>query len=191
MSPQSSPHPSRRSHPKPCRLLLLALCFVASASMLAPRSFAASDAAPCTADPQHRALDFWLGAWNINVPNESTTATSHVTLELDRCLIVERWDGGDGHSGENLFGYSADDQSWHGFFADNHGRVHLFLDGRATPGSATFTGPSRDSDGKTELNRISIRRVSATQVEQLWQKSSDGGKSWNTVFKGEYTRKRS
>lgn len=189
MHPQPNPQP-RCFHSKGGRVLFLALFLITTSSILAPRSFAA-DAAACASNPEHRALDFWLGAWSINVPNESTTATSSVTLELDRCLVVERWNGGDGHSGENLFGYSADDQSWHGFFADNHGRIHLFLDGKTTPGSAIFTGPSRDADGKTELNRITIRRVSATQVEQVWQKSSDGGKSWNTVFQGEYTRQHS
>jgi hypothetical protein len=191
MCPQTNSHPGHRFHLNLFRILLVALCLIAFSTILAPRSFGAAGMTACTGDTERQALDFWLGAWNISVSNESTTATSSVTLELDHCLVIERWNGGDGHRGENLFGYSADDQSWHGFFADNQGRVHLFLNGKASPGSATFTGPSRDSDGKTELNRITIRRVSATQVEQLWQKSSDGGKSWNTVFQGEYTRKRS
>lgn len=189
MHPQSNSHPTHRFHSNPGRMFFLAICLLAAASILAPRSFAAADTSSCAANPQHRALDFWLGDWSINVPNESTTATSKVTLELDRCVVVERWDGGDGHNGENLFGYSADDASWHGFFADSQGRVHVFLHGEATPGSAIFTGPSRNADGKTELNRITIRRVSENQVEQLWQKSADGGKSWHTVFQGEYTRK--
>jgi hypothetical protein len=191
MHPQSSPHSTLPSHPNRSRILLFAVFLAASASLPAPRCFAAADPPACASNPDRRALDFWLGSWNINVANESTNATSSVTLDLDQCLVVERWDGGDGHTGENVFGYSADDQSWHGLFADSQGRIHLFPTGRVAAGSATFTGPSRDSDGKTELNRITIRRVSATQVEQVWQKSADGGKSWNTVFHGEYTRKRS
>jgi hypothetical protein len=97
-------------------------------------------------------------------------------------------DGGRGHTGENFFAYSADDRSWHGLFADNEGRVHVFLEGTAEPGSARFSGPSRGPQGETVLNQVILHRVSETQVEQVWQKSSDEGKTWTTAFRGEYTR---
>ena len=41
-----------------------------------------------------------------------------------------------------------------------------------------------------ELNRITISRNGPDRVQQLWAKSSDGGKTWATVFQGEYTRKK-
>ena len=153
-----------------------------------PRAVASADANPCASNPANRTLDFWLGDWTIAAPGGSQNSTSRVTLELDKCLVIERWDGGRGHSGENLFAYSADDKSWHGLFADNEGRVHVFLNGKAAPGSAEFTGPNRAPDGETVLNRVTISRTDANHVEQLWQKSSDRGKTWTTVFRGEYTR---
>ena len=79
-------------------------------------------------------MDFWLGAWTVSYPGMSGNAGSKVYLELDKCMIVESWDGGKGHSGENIFAYSSDDKSWHGMFADNQGRVHVF-EGKASPGS--------------------------------------------------------
>ncbi|HWO28104.1 MAG TPA: hypothetical protein VNO32_04830, partial [Candidatus Acidoferrum sp.] len=111
-------------------------------------------------------------------------------LELDKCVIVESWDGGKGHSGENMFAYSSDDKSWHGMFADNQGRVHVF-EGKVSPGSAEFFGPSRGPGGKAVLNRIKIVRASADKVEQSWEKSTDNGSTWKTEFRGEYTRKKS
>ena len=96
-----------------------------------PQAFAAANARPCASNPDSRALDFWLGEWTIGAAGGAPTATSTVALELDQCLVVERWDGGRGHTGENLFAYSADDRSWHGLFADNEGRVHVFLEGKA------------------------------------------------------------
>jgi hypothetical protein len=154
-----------------------------------PQVFAAASAGPCVFNPGNRALDFWLGQWTIAAPGGSPSATSSVALELDKCLVVERWDGGRGHTGENLFAYSADDNSWHGMFADNEGRVHLFLDSKASPGLAQFTGPSQGPNGESILNRVTIRRIGANNVEQAWEKSSDGGKTWTTAFRGEYTRK--
>ena len=154
-----------------------------------PRAFGAVEPASCAANPANRALDFWLGDWTIAAAGGSPNAASSVTLELDKCLVVERWDGGRGHAGENIFGYSADDRSWHGLFADNEGRVHVLVEGKVAGASAEFTGPSRGAQGDPVLNRVTIRRVSDNQVEQVWQKSTDDGKTWVTAFRGEYTRR--
>lgn len=153
------------------------------------RALGAPSTGPCTKQVQSRALDFWIGEWKIDVPNEKVDATSKVSLELGECVVVERWDGGDGHFGENVFGYSADDKSWHGMFADSVGHVHVFLNGQVHSDSAEFTGPSLGPNGETVLNRITIRRTGPDRVQQMWAKSSDGGKTWSTVFQGEYTRK--
>jgi hypothetical protein len=102
--------------------------------------------------------------------------------------LVESWDDGRGHQGENLFAYSADDKSWHGMFADNQGRVHAFT-GKVRSGLAEFYGPSRGPKGEAVLNRIRVVRVASDKVEQSWEKSEDNGTSWTAVFKGEYSRK--
>lgn len=154
-----------------------------------PVASAAPVVQPCVSSPKNRALNFWIGQWSISAPGGSPSATSTVSLDLDKCLVVERWDGGRGHTGENLFGYSADDESWHGLFADNAGRVHVFVDGKASTGLAQFSGPSRGANGENILNRVTIRRISENNVEQAWEKSSDGGKTWTIAFRGEYTRK--
>jgi hypothetical protein len=146
-------------------------------------------AAGCADDPNSRALDFWVGDWTIAAPGGTASAASRITLELDGCVVVERWDGGRGHRGENLFAYSAEEKGWRGLFADNEGRAHIFPEGQAADGSAQFTGPSHGPQGETVLNRVTIRRLGESQVEQLWEKSTDGGKTWTTAFRGAYTKK--
>jgi hypothetical protein len=155
--------------------------------LLTAASLVAASTAPC-ATPEHKQFDFWLGNWKIGAPGSSATAHSTVTASLDQCLIVENWDGGRGHSGQNLFGYSADDNTWYGMFADNEGRVHVFTSGKVSAGTAEFEGTSRGSNGETVLNRVTILRHNPNRVEQIWQKSTDNGKTWNTVFSGEYSR---
>jgi len=158
------------------------LCLVAGSAV------AAVDPGSCSANSQSRQLDFWLGDWTVTYPGMPGSAASKVDLELDQCLLVERWDGGKGHKGENFFAYSSDDKSWHGMFADNQGRVHIF-EGKVPGGSAEFTGPSRGSSGETVLNRIKVVRVDANRIQQSWEKSTDNGATWTMEFNGGYSRK--
>jgi hypothetical protein len=171
--------------------ILMLVVAVAAWMYMAPRAYGSTAAGPCSTSAESRALDFWLGDWNISGPGSAPNAKSSVTATLDKCIIVETWDGGRGHTGENWFGYSADDKSWHGMFADNEGRVHIFVDGKVEPGSAEFSGPSHGSNGETFLNRVRIVRVNSDKVEQIWEKSTDNGTTWVEAFRGEYLRKKS
>jgi hypothetical protein len=161
---------------------------VSIGAFLATSSFAATDGESCATNPESRQLDYWLGTWTVAAPGSGPHATSRVTLSLDQCLVVENWDGGRGHSGQNTFAYSPDDKNWYGMFADNEGRVHVFTSGKISSGSAEFQGTSRGPKGETVLNRVSIVRRSPNQVEQIWEKSTNNGASWNVAFRGEYSR---
>lgn len=145
----------------------------------------------CAANRDTQQLNYWLGDWSIAAPGAAADASSHVSLSLDKCVVVENWKGENNHFGENVFGYSAGDKSWKGFFADNRGHVHIFVDGRVSTGKAEFEGPSFGDNGEKVLNRIRITRLSADKVEQTWDKSTDNGATWKPQFRLEYTRKKS
>jgi hypothetical protein len=149
---------------------------------------AAADSAACATNSDNRQLDYWVGNWRVGAAGSSGNARSTVSLSLDKCLVVENWDGGRGHHGQNILGYSADDRNWYGMFADNEGRVHVFTGGKVASGSAEFTGTSHGPNGETVLNRVKVLRLSPDKVEQTWEKSSDNGTTWNVVFRGEYLR---
>jgi hypothetical protein len=170
------------------RSILLLVVIGGAFSLATPSARAAVGDESCSANSESRQLDFWLGDWTVTYPGMPGSANSTVSLRLDKCLLTETWDGGKGHSGENLFAYSSDDKRWHGMFADNHGRVHVF-EGEVAQGSAEFTGLSRGPDGKDVLNRIKVVRLAENKVEQSWEKSTDSGATWTTEFKGEYSRK--
>lgn len=157
-------------------------------SLVPGSALAAPDSGACSANPESRQLDFWIGDWTVTYPGMAGSAASKVSLDLNKCLLVESWDGAKAHSGKNMFAYSADDQVWHGMFADNEGRVHIF-EGKVSNGLAEFTGPSRGPDAQKVLNRIKVVRQDANNVEQSWEKSTDNGATWTTVFHGHYSRK--
>jgi hypothetical protein len=156
--------------------------------VFATNDFAATGADSCAANSANRQLDYWLGNWKIGAEGSSGSAHSTVSLSLDKCLVVENWDGGKGHYGQNVLGYSADDKSWYGMFADNEGRVHVFTSGKIASGSAEFEGASLGPNGESILNRVKVIRLNPDKVEQTWEKSNDNGATWNVVFRGEYWR---
>lgn len=172
---------------------LTGMLFLLAAGFLfvtAPSSLAAGGPETCSENAGSRQLDFWVGKWTVTYPGMPGGANSIVRLELDKCMIVESWDSGKGHWGENMLAYSSDDKKWHGMFADNQGRVHVF-EGKAADGSAEFLGPSVGPKEEAELNRIKVVRLTADKVEQSWEKSRDGGATWKLEFRGEYSRKKS
>lgn len=170
------------------RLVTTFLTFAIVGAFLCLAPLASADTASCAANPHSRQLDFWLGDWHVSAPGSAPNAASKVSLALDKCMVVENWDGGRGHIGKNVFAYSPDDNSWHALFADNKGRVHVFLKSQVSPDSAEFSSPSRGPGGQPVLNRVTILRLGPDKVEQLWQKSTNNGATWSTDFRGEYTR---
>jgi hypothetical protein len=167
-----------------CALVLFLAWFCLAQS---PAWAGPDDSNACSTNAASRQLDFWLGQWSVTYPGAPSASSSSVSLQLGKCVIMENWSGKT-HEGMNVFAYSADDKQWHGLFADNEGRVHVF-EGKVADGAAEFVGPSQDANGKTELNRIQVKRLSKDRVEQTWEKSADNGTSWTTVFRGEYSRK--
>lgn len=139
-----------------------------------------SAAPPCATNPAVRGLDYWLGAWEIHASGGS--GTSRVSLSLDRCVFTETWTGAGNHRGENVLAYSVDDQTWRAFFADNHGRAHVFDRGRVAGDTAEFLSGA---------DRVRVIREGPSRVKQIWEKSTDQGATWKTVFEGDYTRRSS
>jgi hypothetical protein len=168
--------------------VLFAAIIVAGLGISAETVLAAPASKACATNAANQQLDYWLGNWTVTYPGASGSGASKVYLALDKCMVVESWDDGQGHTGENMFAYSADDKTWRGMFADNDGRVHIFVKGKVGLDSAEFYGPSLGQRGEAVLNRIQVVRVTPEKVEQIWGKSTDNGATWSTVFRGEYTR---
>jgi hypothetical protein len=176
------------------RLLFVAVigtCLTDTA--FAATAFAADDPQPCSANSESRQLDYWLGNWSITVPGRTAdnNSKSKVYLSLNKCVLIESWEDGRGHAGENVFAYNAENKRWYGLFADNRGHVHVFVDGKVSAGSAEFFGPSPGPNGEAVLHRIKVVRLAPDKVEQLWEKSTDNGATWTEVFRGEYLRSKS
>jgi hypothetical protein len=150
---------------------------------------AAAAATACSANPEARRLDYWLGDWSVAPPGAPAQGHSRVHLSLDKCLLIESWgsDASD-HQGENALAYNSEDHKWYGLFVDNRGRVHA-MHGVVAQNLAEFQGPALDGDGTAILKRVRLTREDG-KVEQIWEKSLDKGTTWVTEYTMEYSRKR-
>ena len=150
---------------------------------------AAAAAAPCAA-PEHRQFDFWLGDWDVTTPDGKPAGTNRITRPLGDCVLQEHWKGRGGSSGESYNIYDRSTGRWHQTWVDDRGTL-LLLDGGLEGGNMVLRGGKRRVQGRPQLDRITWRPVGADEVHQVWEISTDQGKTWSVLFHGVYRRKKS
>lgn len=142
---------------------------------------------PCTGRPEYHQMDYFLGYWLVKAPDGSAEGRSTVRTILDGCAIEEDWESSGGYAGQTTHAYFSEDGRWHEFYLDNQGKVHSFV-GTPSDSGMRYEGTSRDSAGQTVLHRLRIIRRPSGDVDQLWEKSFDGGQRWTTAFHAIYAR---
>ncbi|UCD24243.1 MAG: hypothetical protein JSW51_14670 [Gemmatimonadota bacterium] len=143
---------------------------------------------PCSA-PEYRQFDFWIGEWDVTNPQGQPAGNSVITKTLDGCVIHEAWQSASSpFAGYSHNIYDAGRKVWHQSWVDNTGLL-LQLDGEYEGGKMILVGERPAAEGGSVLNRISWEKISDDEVRQLWESSSDGGKTWQVLFDGKYVRK--
>jgi len=76
---------------------------------------------------------------------------------------------------------------WHQAWVDNSGLL-LLLTGGLRDGSMVLEGRSPNPGGEERLDRITWTPRSDASVLQVWEQSTDGGRTWSVAFEGRYVR---
>jgi tetratricopeptide (TPR) repeat protein len=151
---------------------------------------ARKNAKPCSASPQYRQFDFWIGEWDVQNPQGQPAGTSSIQLILGDCIIFENWtSAGGNYTGKSFNLYNATTGKWQQTWVDDKGGVLQFA-GEYRDGELRYTGESPDAKGNRIMHRLTFFNLSKERVRQLWEQSTDDGKSWTTVFDGMYIRKK-
>lgn len=173
------------------RTLLISIALLLAAAAARPDQ---QNAPPLPAPPrcdsaEHRQFDFWIGSWRVESPEGKLLGTNRITRRLNDCVLHEHWEGAGGMVGESFNVWSRAKKRWHQTWIDSTG-VLLLLDGGIEDGSMRLSGESQRRDGTEVMNRITWTPLEQERcrgcVRQLWEQSSDGGKSWSAVFEGIY-----
>ena len=140
-------------------------------------------AKPC-ASPEHRQFDFWVGDWDVTRPDGHIAGHNRITPILGGCALREEWTGAQGNQGTSLNAYDGDSHRWRQTWVDQGGTV-LLLAGRLEDGKMIL----QSGEGASR-QRITWTPLADGRVRQLWDSSSDGGKTWKVEFDGIYAKKK-
>jgi len=142
----------------------------------------------CAARPQASQFDFWVGEWNVVVKGKPA-GINRIEKILNGCVLQENWTSAGGGDGKSWNWYDIGDGKWHQLWLDAQGAPALNLAGSFADDVMRYEGNSLGS-GVTVMNRLQFFKLSQDKIRQLWEQSSDGGKTWTIVFDGAYSRRR-
>ena len=140
---------------------------------------------PACQSAEHRQFDFWLGDWEVFLPNGNKAGDNRIEAIAAGCALLENWSGRGGFSGKSLNSYDRTGKRWHQSWVDSSGsRLELagtFADRRMVLSSAPAAGV---------VQRIAWSVNEDGSVRQLWESSADGGATWTVQFDGRYVRRK-
>jgi tetratricopeptide (TPR) repeat protein len=143
---------------------------------------------PCMFAPEYKQFDFWVGEWDVQ-SNGQQAGTNKIERILDGCVLLENWTSARGGTGKSFNFYTAAAGKWQQTWVDSTGQV-LNLNGEYRDNALRFAGETRAGDGSKTLHRLVFFNQGAERVRQLWEQSTDEGKTWNVVWDGLYIRRR-
>jgi hypothetical protein len=151
-----------------------------------------ANAHPCSADPNFRAFDFWIGEWDVQ-PTGTTRgpigsgSTSIVERQLDGCVIQENWlpQGGLG-AGKSFNIYDSVTKQWQQYYVDTRATITLYKGTFHEDGNLYYEA---DQFGTSNKIRMTFFNQGPNQVRQLGHISVDGGRTWTVSFDLTYVRK--
>jgi len=159
---------------------------MAIALMIVVGSIRGQNASPCSALAEFRQLDFWIGEWDVKNPEGKIVGKSSIGRIVGDCVIFENYTSTRGpYEGKSFNIYNRQQGKWQQFWVDNQGDVLEFA-GAVTDNRMQYEGVSKDSAGNDLKHIMTLTQMKDKSVLQVWDQSTDGGKTWKTVFNGLY-----
>ena len=165
---------------------VLMIVFAASVAVASGAKAVAPQQPACTGSEYHQ-FDFWLGSWRVTDTSGEQVGRNHIERTLGGCVLHESWTATDGSKGESFNIYDRWSGRWHQTWVDEHGLL-LQLDGGLQGTSMVLEGERLSPEHTPMRHRITWTPLDARHVRQHWERSPDGGKTWQTVFDGRYAR---
>ena len=146
---------------------------------------------PCRRGVEAHQFDFWIGDWVVTPwgTPASVPAIGHntITAQLEHCLLLEEWTAANGSTGKSFNFWDINRKAWRQVWTAGDGQS-LDYEGQFAESAMRFTGWTLSASGGRVLQKLTFFRIAADTVRQLFEASSDGGKTWQNTFDGRYVR---
>jgi hypothetical protein len=137
------------------------------------------------ADLAYRQFDFWQGEWNVATMDGKLVGRDRIEKDYGGCVLQEHWTSVDGGTGGSVTIYDNSRKLWHQTWVDSTGTL-VVLEGGLKDGAMVMNG-EMTQDGKRVQDRMSWT-PQGSKIRQLWETSTDGGKTWKTIFDVYYSK---
>lgn len=169
--------------------LIAGLAMVGTTSSAGDPPPAPAGPAICTA-AKFREFDFWAGEWRVLDADGKVAGENSVSIEQGGCVLVERWRGAKGGTGQSMNYYDPVAQAWKQRWV-GLGLI-LEMQGGLTNGAMVLQGPLHYvREHRTTLLRGTWTKLPDGRVRQRFEESADDGATWTTWFDGFYSPRES
>jgi hypothetical protein len=142
----------------------------------------------CHGGEHYSDFDFWVGEWDVTVPDGRTAGTNRIEKVQEDCLVVEHWTGVGGVTGTSFNFYDPGRERWRQLWVGGDGGV-IDIEGALRDGSMVLEGTLASPGGQSQPFRGTWTPNADGSVRQHFEVSQDGGKTWGTWFDGKYVRR--
>ena len=153
--------------------------------------FAASQS--CS-EPEQKQLEFWVGDWDLTWPGQNGGEAGHGTNSikrvLDGCVVQENFSGEKSMQlrGTSVSLFDARSGKWKQTWVDNEGS-YLDFTGEFKEGKMVLSREFIKPDGSKLQQRMVFRNITPNELDWSWERSLDGGKTWQVMWPIHYKRK--
>ncbi len=136
----------------------------------------------------YRALDFWVGDWDVAAGANTHAGRNRVESVLGGCALLEQWEDlsepGTVHSGIGLHRFDAPTGLWRQAWVMDDGSTY---DMQAKPGPTIVY--DRVTPAGPVLQRTTLAPLPGGRVDQFGERRADAGAAWREAFHLVYSRR--
>lgn len=143
--------------------------------------------APCE-EEIYRAFDFWIGDWDVFDSGGNRAGENTITVEEGGCLLVERWRGAAGTTGQSYNFYDPARKQWRQLWVAPAATID-YAGGIDGAGAMVLEGEIAYRNGTAFPFRGTWTLEKGGDVVQHFQQYNPETDEWDDWFVGRYVKK--
>ena len=144
---------------------------------------------PCEHDPAFSAFDFWVGDWDVKLPDGTYVGSNRIERVEHGCLLVESWTSASGGTGTSINYLDKVSGEWVQIWnAAGGSQIHI-RGGMTDEGMLLIGTIHYVAHGTTAVFRGLWTPLEDGRVRQFFEQQSADGETWSPWFEGFYNRK--